>query len=79
MRCAITFGIDEADTGDSVQGDLIHRAHPEEVVAEQGSGGGWSRFTPQIKINYVYMNIHTYFTIDKVHTYTLACINVTPQ
>ena len=79
MRCAITFGIDEADTGDSVQGGLIPWAHPEEVVAEQGSGGGWSRFIPQRQINYVYMNIHTYFTIDKVYTYTLACINVTPQ
>ena len=34
----ITFGVDGADTGESVQGGLIHWVHPEEVVAEQGSG-----------------------------------------
>ena len=33
----ITFGVDGADTGESVQGGLIW-THPEEVVAEQGSG-----------------------------------------
>ena len=59
-----------------VQGGLIHWAHPEKVVAEQASGRGWSRFTPQIQINYVYMHIHTYFTVDKVYTYTLAWIKV---
>ena len=40
MRRAITFWIDRADTGEGVQGGLIHWANPEKVVAEQGCGGG---------------------------------------
>ena len=36
----ITFGVGWADTSESVQENLIHWAHPEEVVAEQGSGRG---------------------------------------
>ena len=41
----ITFGVYGADTDKSVQGGLIHWVQPEEVVAEQGSGRGWSRLT----------------------------------
>ena len=35
----VTSGVDGADTGESVQGSLIHWGHSEEAVAEQGSGG----------------------------------------
>ena len=34
----VTSGVDGADTGESVQGGLIHWGHPEEVVAEQEKG-----------------------------------------
>ena len=36
----IPFGVGWADTGESVQENLIHWTHPEEVVAGQGSGRG---------------------------------------
>ena len=44
----VTSGVDGADTGESVQGSLIHWGHSEEVVTEQGSGRERCRFTPQL-------------------------------
>ena len=34
----VTSVVDGADTGESVQGGLIHCGHSEEVVTEQGKG-----------------------------------------
>ena len=34
----VTSGVDGADTGESVQGSLIHWGHSEEVMTEQGKG-----------------------------------------
>ena len=77
----ITFGVGGADTGDSVQGILIHWAHPEEVVVEQGSGGGWSTYIHPTVDTHAYVYLHIHITDDKsryLHTCPHYC-TVTPQ
>ena len=44
----VTSGVDGADTGESVQGSLIHCGHSEEVGTEQGKGREGCRFPAQL-------------------------------